>query len=293
VVIALAATLLVVVGLVLEYWHEIKEFWEHVRWPMAAFPWGKLVAISGGILVTLGVAGELFFTYQASRVETKLRENNHRIEVLLNKEAGDAWNAAESAKATAKGFESQIAGANARAAEANRIAEEERLARARIEARVAWRHLTKEQQSAMAEHLKRFSGQWGNIGRVSYDVEITSFATDIAKTLQAAGWHVLPPSAITMRGVPAPAFGNPIEPVITGVTINSTPDSRAREMGDAVSSELHSFGYDATVEPKREPARGKFSIIWVTVEARPEGPQGEYKLQVEREAKAKNAAKTK
>src|ERR1035441_9373873 len=82
-VMLLAATCLVVIGLVLEYWHEIKDFWVYWRWPMAAFPWNKFAAISGGILVTLGVAGELAFTYIASRKESQLRENNHRIEELL------------------------------------------------------------------------------------------------------------------------------------------------------------------------------------------------------------------
>lgn len=93
----LAATLVVVVGLIVEYWHEIRGFWEHARWPMAAFPSDKLVAITGGVLVTLGVAGELFFTYKASLVESKLRENNHKIEALLTKEAGDAKTSAEGA----------------------------------------------------------------------------------------------------------------------------------------------------------------------------------------------------
>ena len=53
-------------------------------------------------------------------------------------------------------------------------------------------------------------------------------------------------------------------------------------MADAFSNELHSLGYDATVNPKREPAQGVFSIIWVLVENRPEGPQGEAKLKAQK-----------
>jgi hypothetical protein len=86
----LAATAFVVIGLVVEYWHDVKEFWIIVHWPMAAFPWDKFKTLIGGILVTIGVAGELFVTYRASRVETDLRNNSHKIEALLRQQAGDA-----------------------------------------------------------------------------------------------------------------------------------------------------------------------------------------------------------
>jgi hypothetical protein len=93
----LLSTAVVVLGLVVEYWHDVKEFWIIVRWPMAAFPWDKFKTLFGGILVTLGVAGELFFTYKASRVENDLRHNSHKIEVLLTQQAGDAATSAKTA----------------------------------------------------------------------------------------------------------------------------------------------------------------------------------------------------
>src|ERR1700689_5801593 len=86
----LLATAVVVIGLVVEYWHDVQEFWMRLTWPMAAFPWDKFTALAGGILVTIGVAGELLVTYKASSAETRLRENSHKIEGLLTQQAGSA-----------------------------------------------------------------------------------------------------------------------------------------------------------------------------------------------------------
>ncbi len=100
-VLLITATFLVVIGLVLEYRHDVAEFIEQARRPAAVFPWRRLWELVGAILVTVGVAGELFFTYKASGVESRLRDNNHKIEALLTKEAGDAKTSADGAAAAA------------------------------------------------------------------------------------------------------------------------------------------------------------------------------------------------
>jgi hypothetical protein len=61
--------------------------------------------MTGAILVTIGVAGELFFTFEASKVETKLRDNNHQIVAILTKEAGDAKGSAKDAATSAHSAE--------------------------------------------------------------------------------------------------------------------------------------------------------------------------------------------
>jgi hypothetical protein len=96
-VLLLWSTLIVVVGLLFEYWEPIRSFFGEWHRPAAVFPSGKFWELFGGLLVTVGVAGELWFTYQASRVETELRNNNHRIEALLTKEANDAATSAHNA----------------------------------------------------------------------------------------------------------------------------------------------------------------------------------------------------
>ena len=177
----LVATSFVVAGLVLEYWHEIKEFWEHVRWPMAAFPWDKFRAIFGGILVTLGVAGELAFTYVASRRESQLRDNNHRIEALLTKEAGDAIERASKA--------------DERASKNEKEAEAERLARVELQDALAPRRLDKEQLKAIGAALKPF-GEFALMLYEMGDRESEIFANDIWAGLVMADWMTTQPGGI-------------------------------------------------------------------------------------------------
>jgi len=140
------ATLLVVVGLVLEYWHDIKDLLK-----TRPVKWKSVQQIVGAILVTVGVAGELGVQYKASTVETKLRSASHAVESILNASA-------ESAKSTAAGFQNQIAEAEARAAEARSMAAAEQLERAKLEAIVAPRSLSVEQQRLIRISLRRFSG---------------------------------------------------------------------------------------------------------------------------------------
>jgi hypothetical protein len=81
----LIATGVVVLGLILEYWEPIRDVIKKYRTP--EFAWKDLLKLTGGILITVGVAGELFFTYEASRVENSLRKNNHQIEQRLTEDA--------------------------------------------------------------------------------------------------------------------------------------------------------------------------------------------------------------
>jgi hypothetical protein len=83
----LVATLLVVVGLVLEYWHDIPEALAKLR---NGWDTKSVLVIVGGILITMGVAGELAVQFFASRKETKLRRANDEMIGILNKQAADA-----------------------------------------------------------------------------------------------------------------------------------------------------------------------------------------------------------
>src|SRR5438309_1523122 len=95
----LGATCVVAIGLVLEYWSPLSDFIAELARPMARLRWERVRDIFGAILITIGVVGEFGFTYKASRVEGQLRGNNHKIETLLNQEAGDAKISAEGAAA--------------------------------------------------------------------------------------------------------------------------------------------------------------------------------------------------
>jgi hypothetical protein len=118
----LVSTGVVVLGLLLEYWEPVQEF--IAEWRKSGFPWKWFMGLAGGFLITVGVAGELAFTYKASRVENKLRENNHQIEQLLNKEAGDAQRSADGASKAASAASTSAQTANDQAGIAKQRAEE-------------------------------------------------------------------------------------------------------------------------------------------------------------------------
>jgi hypothetical protein len=78
-------TALVVVGLIVEFGEDLREL--IVERP---FKWRLLRGMVGGLLITVGVAGELFVQFKAAKAETELRADSHEIEARLNKEAADA-----------------------------------------------------------------------------------------------------------------------------------------------------------------------------------------------------------
>ena len=89
-------TALVVIGLVLEYWYEIPEAIDQLR---KAWSWKPILVIVGGILITVGVAGELVVQRLASRKETDLRKANDAVFAVLNTKAGNAKASADGAAA--------------------------------------------------------------------------------------------------------------------------------------------------------------------------------------------------
>src|SRR5258708_17753580 len=101
-------TTLVVLGLIVEYADDLKELL--IKRP---FNWKLFRTIVGGLLITGGVAGELFVQFKESKLSTDLRSANHEVVALLNDHAAQAGKDAESAKAAAKGFESSIADSSA------------------------------------------------------------------------------------------------------------------------------------------------------------------------------------
>jgi hypothetical protein len=164
-----------VLGLVIEYWEPVHEFIEEWRRPAAAFPWRKVWGLAGGILVTVGVAGELGFTYKAYRVETNLRANSHQIELLLNQGTSGALQKA--------------AEANARASANDLAAQQLKADNLRLEAIIAPRSLSLDQQKRIADACGKFAGHAVRVGSYGMDGEGTVLATQIMSALQSA--HIL------------------------------------------------------------------------------------------------------
>lgn len=82
----------------------------------------------------------------------------------------------------------EAAAANAHAAEANRIAEGERLARVKIEERMAPRRLTIEQQQRVIAQITPFGRQSYSPG-VTNQTEAIDFLRVMERVFQSAGWH--------------------------------------------------------------------------------------------------------
>jgi hypothetical protein len=139
----------VVIGLILEVFPEI---FEAIRGRQVR--WHSRMTIGGGILITLGVAGELFVEVRASAVETKLRNANANIVASLNKEAGDARSMAGEADERAALAERQAGLANERAADANLRAEKEAGARVAMLAQLKPRDFSKQQMDAFVSTIK-------------------------------------------------------------------------------------------------------------------------------------------
>lgn len=166
------------------------------------------------------------------------------------------------------------------AAQLHKEAEVEHSARVKIEASVAWRRLSKEQQSTIADHLKHCAEMKVGVSYMGGDPESQQFAEDIAAALRAANCKVPPMEPFTLFG----RFGGGVYPMhpLTGVNLVRTTNRSNRDVEDAIQSELCSMGFDATVIGKLDPG------IDVLVVGRPNAPQGQTKLIIN--AKTRNCA---
>jgi len=101
----------------------------------------------------------------------------------------------------------------------------ERLARVRIEARLAWRLLSPEQQARITAKMKQYAGQKFTV--VTYrldDPEASNLGALIQQSLEAAGWQYL--------------LSKPLDWLDTGVSIESaTGGWAAHNLVDSLNAE--------------------------------------------------------
>ena len=245
--------------------------------------WVKKWSALGWVLIVLGVMGEGWFESQVSKYDSALSN-------LTTAAVAEAQKESSQAEAIAKGFDKQIAESNAKAASAEATAEAERLARTKIEAAVAWRSLDDKQKQDIGAALASFSPKAGaSIWYDSSSTEAQMFADDIAEALRSGRIQTTNVGGM-MSMAEGGKWNGPIVRGQTGVIIQSTNVPAAIEFASAVIRELSGRGFDVTRQKDPPFEKGVQPVVWINVEARPKGPQGEYKLQAEREAKAKNTA---
>jgi hypothetical protein len=128
---------------------------------------GKILA---GFFVAIGVAGEFLGDFISTPI-IKRRDDAQQAQIAqLGRDAAEA---------------------NARAAEANRVAEEEKVARLKLQAQIAPRRLTAEQIAKLASLLKPFGGSSLSLDvTAASGLEGTNLADDMIVALNNA--HITP-----------------------------------------------------------------------------------------------------
>src|SRR5277367_3713373 len=141
-------TIAVIVGVVLEY---VPKFVAFARAP----GWTLFKDLSGGLLIALGISGEVLASMLSSRKEQQLRELNATT-----------------------------------IAELNRQAERDRFARVKIEERLRRRALSEETKLTLIGLLKPFKGT--SVDIVVFDkhlTEVALFANAVVSLFIVAGWE--------------------------------------------------------------------------------------------------------
>jgi hypothetical protein len=126
-------TAFVVVGLAIEYWKEFRHLaklaWAYTM-GRVPFEWWRLwtasVAIGGGLLVTIGVGGELVTEFFASHVDSELASDNAKLVGDLDKLAEDASDKAREALTDSGTAITQSAAAKGTASNAMTLARDTR-----------------------------------------------------------------------------------------------------------------------------------------------------------------------
>jgi hypothetical protein len=128
-----------------------------------------------------------------------------------------------------------MAKANERAADANRMAEQERLARLQLEARLADRTLSPAQQAALTERLKAWSGVTVDVIIWGDTPEITIISSQVLEVMRRANW--------TIQSGHAGGGGG----AVRGILVGTSPDADANDIAAsaALVSALQSAGLAA------------------------------------------------
>lgn len=168
-----------------------------------------------------------------------------------------------------------IAEANRATSIANQEAAATNLELARLQAKMLPRRLTKAQQEELTSAVGFLAPQSAGVWYGAGDKESESFAWDIASALDAAGWKVFSPASTSTLAQSGKPFGT-VPRLQTGVVVSSNKDEPSMKAADALATELSSLGFEA--RKAADIGTGREALVVVTVHARPDGPQGEAKL---------------
>ena len=256
---------------------------------------GKLgLEIASVVLVVVGILGEFGVGLWISHINgqlrgksAELRSKSDQLVALISEQS--AVNAREAAqlKLDAEGLKKQ--------------AEDERIARVRLQEDIAPRRLASDDRTKLSATVGQFAGMTAVIEYGSSDTEAYAFGADIALALSNAHWSPTDPYGIA-EFRPGPFAYRQSDPrPSTGVEIEACPNDESCAAAEGLHSALLSLGFEATrpstncdwtksLSLKLLPANPRGMRIFVR--PRPEGPQGAAQLRHQAEAlKHKNANK--
>jgi hypothetical protein len=168
-----------------------------------------------------------------------------------------------------------IAEANKATSIANQQAAAANLELASLRAKMLPRRLSKGQQETFVSDVSSLAPQSASIWYGAGDKESENFSWDIASALNAAGWKVFSPASTATLAQSEKPFGS-IPRLQTGVVVSSNKHAASMKAADALAAELTALGFDA--RKAAEIGNGREPLVVITVQARPEGAQGEMKL---------------
>ncbi len=137
--------------------------------------------------------------------------------------------------------------ANERAAEANRLAEQERLERTKLEAEIAPRRLSQDQQTAIALIINRYNGRRVRVSSYSMDAESAVLAKQVVSALNKANLQVVDATASI-----SPVGGFALGIIVTGTNV---------QLASALRSAL-SLNGNLLVAPADTPMSGGMQMVY-------------------------------
>lgn len=214
----------VVLGVVLEGY----EHWEDFR----KRGWRPIVPKVGFAILVLGLAGELFIQPFIDSAENSFRIDAKQRIASLHTELGEAHLEIARLTKTTELARAEGADANARAAEANQKAEQEHLARVKIEERLISRHLRTEQVKRLIAKLEPFADQEAIVVGDPISTETANISQQLVKVLSDAHLNVTPSIDERYLGCMEPS----------NILLWAGPDETVGALAEVLASELNADG---------------------------------------------------
>ena len=199
------------------------------------------IAALAAVIVLIATAGSII----AHKREAETSANDlERYKVATAENVAKAHERTASLENEASQARASIAEANAQAAEAVRTAEGERLARVKLEVRLAPRRLSQEEQNALADKLAAFKDIRATVTAAPSTPESEMFSRWLAAPLKQAGWNVeiLPGSPTAIVLFP--------QGVIIRYGVHASPEAMPPSpAAEQLASELNALGIAASALP--------------------------------------------